>query len=333
MKPQTLRDLADDIDHLAALEEAAALIPGVKQRIESLRVELGLVPPPVVEPPVVIPPPPPEPVGPVVNPFCIAYDGTANLDRYAQPGGLIVCGRKRAVFHTAPEMQAARARGAKLLQYIVPSDWPDALNSDYDRDYYGGFSNGPAYWPHANRSKWPGTRMADVTPGSAWISYSISYMMQMYATGKVDGFFLDTVGGRTYASGADWGSWSDLEKNDYMYGNVDLVSRLDGLLPVDAILVNNSVWHADHAPQFAEEGGAFVNGSCLEHHASTSTWHRNYANRTFGRSPRYMLVIANSQEDAREWAKVPGVTHVCGQKTSEYGNPLEPAIGFNVRQV
>jgi hypothetical protein len=276
---------------------------------------------------VISPPAPPKPVGPLVNPFCMAYDEDTNIEMYSQPGALIVCGRKEAVFHTAPIMQAARAAGAKLLQYIVPADWQLKLNNAFDRDYYGKFTDSRRLWPYATRSKWEGTTLSDMRPGSAWLDYTVAYMVKMYKEGRIDGWFLDTVGARTYAKTTKWEDWSLEEKDQYMLGNIELVARLHDLLPREAILINNSVWHREDTPKAAALGGQYVNGSCLEHHSATSKWHRDYAARTFGRSPRYMLAISNGEADAVAWSKVPGITHVSAQET--YEEALVPPFPFN----
>lgn len=275
----------------------------------------------IVKPPVVVPPVSQN----VRGALGIAFDNTDNVPLYANRGSLVIAGRKAAVRADTPVMQAVRAGGGEVLQYIVPADIPDGLNSEFDREYYGGFG-APAYWPFANRSKWPNTRMADMTPDSAWLRYTVEWIVSWMTRGVCDGMFLDTVGARTYASGANWDSWSAEEKDQYMLGNIWLVRELRQRLP-NAILVSNSVWYRADKPQEAAQGEQYVNGVCLEHHASTSTWHRNYAARAFGvPNKRRVLVIANSQEDAREWFNVPGVTHVSGQTTPQYTNPLAPAV-------
>ena len=88
------------------------------------------------------------------------------------------------------------------------------------------------------------------------------------------------------------------------------------------------MWYRADAVKVAAQGEKYVNGVSLEHHASTSTWHRTYAAKTFGvPGKRRVLIIANSQDEARKWANVPGVTHVSGQTTPQYAYPLVPAVG------
>jgi hypothetical protein len=281
----------------------------------------------IFAPPVVVPP-----LQNVRGSFGIAYKTTTNVPLYANKGSMIIAGHEAAVRADTPIMQSVRAGGGEVLQYIVPADIPDGLNSEFNREYYGGFGE-PAYWPFANRSKWPKTRMADMTPDSPWLRYTVEFIVNLMGDGFADGMFLDTVGGMTYAAAANWDSWSAEEKDAYMLGNIWLVRELRKRLP-NAILVSNSVWHRDDQPKgtAAAEGEKYVNGVCLEHHASTSTWHRNYVARPFMGSNRRVLVISKGKDaaealaDAVAWSKVPGVTHVSAQTTPEYTNPLAPAV-------
>jgi hypothetical protein len=304
---------------------------------QALREVVDVIPDVVEEPP-----PPPPPPKPVVNPFAIAYNNTTNLEPYKQKGSLIVCGRNAATVHTSAEMQGARAAGAELFQYLVPSDCPNLANNDFDRAYYGTNTAAVPKWPYANgtRYKWPGTLMTDMRPGSPWIMHTVEFVSRIIREGKCDGIFLDTVGARTYFQQANWDSWSDSEKDAYTLGNIDLVRRLaqarDTLDP-NFKFVNNSVWHREVGKEaMAREGEKYVEGSCLEHHLATSVWHQNYARREFSGKNRRMLIIAGStdtrtaQEDAVAWAKLPGVTHVMAQP--DYRNAVAPAIPFNYVQ-
>jgi hypothetical protein len=202
-----------------------------------------------------------------------------------------------------------------------------------DTDFYMGDLSKVPLWPYpinapGTRTKWPGTKMTDMRPGSAWVMHVVRYVEGLMKAGNVDGVFLDATGAMTWGAGAEWDSWSIEEKDAYTLGNVDLVRRLDAIrraVNPGFIIVNNSLWDRKDKSPLGLEGEKYVNGVTIEHHVSTSLYHRNMAARNFGRpEKRRVLAIANTQEDAREWAKIPGVTHVCGQAT--YGNPLEPVV-------
>lgn len=323
--------MSDKVKTLAD-EYAAALadLEQAKSRADKLWVALQLA---IKEPP---PPPPPPKPAPVigVSPFAIVYGNLNNVPKYAKPGALLIAGTDDDTTANVQGMQDARKGGAEIFQYIVPNDWPTKGYGDKFREkYFGGFPGGPAYWPFANRSKWPNTRMADMRPGSAWIKYTVDFIeREIIRPGKADGVFLDTVGARTWAKGANWESWPIAEKDAYMLGNIDLVRRLDercrAIGRPDFLRVSNSLWWRADKESEAAEGEKFVHGVCLEHHVSTSKFHRNYAARKFMGENRRMLVIANSQDEARAWANVPGVTHVSGQTSKQYTNPLEPPFAF-----
>ena len=277
------------------------------------------------------------PKEPSANPLGIAFKTSTNVELYAKPTAMVIAGRC-GTHSTSAEMQAVRAGGGEVLQYIIPSEVPDNLHYcslGRDQLYYTSYGKTVPLWPWkaadgSDRRKWPGAKMTDMRPGSAWINHTVAYIEGLMRSGKVDGVFLDTVGARTYAALAKWESWSSKEKDAYTLGNLELVKRLDELrdrINPGFILVNNSVWHRADAVELSAQGEKYVNGVSLEHHASTSTWHQAYAAKTFGvPGKRRVLIIANSQDEARKWAKLPGVTHVSGQTTPEYTNPLVPAV-------
>lgn len=290
---------------------------------------------------IMVPEPPPKPVD-RVNPFGIAYKTNTNVQLYAKPGGLVVAGRC-ASHSTSVAMKNVRAKGGEVLQYLIPNEVPDNGGAcALDREYYhgGAVSKVPLWpWPKSapgTRRKWAGAKITDMRPGSPWIAHTLAFVERIINAGTADGLYLDTVGARTYAKLAQWESWSREEKDAYTLGHIELVRKLDELRKrtnPGFILVNNSVWHRDDAVELARGGERYVNGVCLEHHDPTSGWHRNYAARAFGNpEKRRVLIIADNQTEARQWAKVPGVTHVSGQSTQQYKSPLTPAIGFNVER-
>lgn len=281
----------------------------------------------------------------LANPFAIAFGNTTNTHLYAKPGALVVAGR--CVSHyTTPAMQAVRAGGGEVLQYIIPSEVNDSLQyCSYGRDqeYYTGYGEPVPLWPYpksapGTRRKWPGTKITDMRPGSPWIVYTVRYIEGLMTSGKVDGVFLDTVGAQSYGKLADWSAWSKEEKDAYTAGNVDLVRRLDASrarLNPGFILVSNSIWTRPDGDRAGLAGEQYVNGICIEHHPSGSAFHRELAGRPYGNpEKRRLLVIASCpagvacdlDEEARKWARVPGVTHVSAQTGEQYKQALKPPI-------
>lgn len=270
------------------------------------------------------------------NPFGIAFSSIQNVELYARPGGLIVSGRCFP-HYSDPQMQAVRTAGGEVLHYFNPNDWPTNGGAcDRDRAYFKGYGKPVPLWPYpksapGTRSKWARTLMTDMRPGSPWLDYSVKYAASILREGKVDGLFLDTVGARTWAKGADWESWSKEERDAYTLGNLEFVRRLDAerrKINPSLILVNNSIWDRTDAQALSHQGRQYVDGSAIEHPKGISAFHRNYAADKFSGINRRVLIIANTQEEARAWAAVPGVTHVSGQATSQYKHPLAPAVSF-----
>jgi hypothetical protein len=170
--------------------------------------------------------------------------------------------------------------------------------------------------------------MVDLRPGSAWSNYMVEYISQLMREGKMDGVFLDNVGARLWES-AKWRSWPREEQDAWMEGNIDLVRRLDAArkqINPDFIIVTNNVWDLSDGDKRGFEGEKYVDGVMLEH-AKPNAWKTQYAGRPFGDGRhRRVLVMANSEEEARIWSEVPGVTHVAYQK--KYDHPGKPLVPF-----
>ncbi|NJO13436.1 MAG: hypothetical protein HC872_08225 [Gammaproteobacteria bacterium] len=91
------------------------------------------------------------------------------------------------------------------------------------------------------------------------------------------------------------------------------------------IIMNNGVW--DRGDR-AARGEKYVDGVVLEHHASTSAYHRNYAGRAFSNlGHRRVVAMGRSRADAQAWANVQGVTHVSDNWT--YLQVTPPPVAFN----
>jgi len=267
-----------------------------------------------------------------VNPLGIAWKTTENVELFGKPTGMLVAGRCNV---DDPKFAAARAKGAEVLLYLNPVERPDKRVCAQDEKFYMKDRTRVPLWPtptYGKRTNWHDTRLTDIRPGSEWIDYVVKYVETLMREHKVDGVFLDLVGGQLWSNLADWKSWSRSEQDAWTDGNIELVKRLDAKrrdIDPSFIIVNNNVWHRD-GDQRAEAGERYVDGVVLEHPKLSSAWHKSYAGRTFGDlGHRRVLVIANNTADAVQWSKVRGVTHVSDQPTAQYAHPNEPAVGFH----
>lgn len=264
------------------------------------------------------------------NPLGIAWKYVTNVPLYGKPTGMLIAGRCN---WKDPAFQAARQKGAEVLAYINPIARPDHYVCALDTQFYMNDIGQVPLWPYptyGQRSPWANTRMTDIRAGSDWADHVVRYVERLMREDKVDGVFLDTVGVRPWSSLAEWNSWPQSEKNAYVAGNIDLVRRLDArrrAIKPSFIIVNNNVWEAGTTK--ALEGERYVDGVVFEHPKPLSPWHVKYASRQFANlGHRRVLVIANTRADAQAWARVPGVTHVSDQKTSQYRHPNVPAVSF-----
>lgn len=259
------------------------------------------------------------------NPFGLAYRYTTNASWYGRPGGMLItsnCNRNDASFATA------RANGAEILAYVNPVEALDFPQCAEDWTYY----TGVALWPFPSvgvRANYPNTHLADIRPGSAWSNRVVAHVESLMREDKVDGVMLDVVGARLWTSMANWNSWPQSEKNAWTDGNVDLVRRLDAsrrLINPRFIIVSNNTW--DRGDSRGTPGEQYVDGVMLEHHASTSAFHRAYAGRAFSNlGHRRVIAIGRSTSDAAAWINVQGVTHVSDQAT--YAQVTAPPVAFH----
>jgi hypothetical protein len=262
------------------------------------------------------------------NPLGIAFKNETNVSLYAKPTAMLItgrCNRYDAAF------AAARQRGAEVLAYINPVARPDHFVCALDTQFYMNDIGQVPLWPYptyGQRSPWPNTRMTDIRAGSDWSDHVVAYVERLMRERRVDGVFLDAVGVRPWSSLAEWNSWPQSEKNAFAAGNVDLVRRLDArrrAINPDFLIIANNVW--EYGTTKALQGERYIDGVALEHPRPLSPWHMNYAAKPFGNlGHRRVLVIANTRADAQAWARVPGVTHVSDQKSSQYKHPNAPAV-------
>ena len=266
-----------------------------------------------------------------VNPLALFYnDSFENFDAYVHPGAMIVTGHCNRY---DPRFARARAAGAEVLAYINAVAVNDNLPCKAALravSLYGPDVSRVPLWPsptYGARSDWPRTRMTDIRAGSEWSNRVVAYVEQLMREDKVDGVFLDALGGRPWSKLSQWKTWDRAEQDAWTEGCIDLVRRIDAsrrAINPKFIVVNNSPW--DRGDELGYKGEKYVDGIVLEH-PELDAYHEKQAGRTFSDlGHRRVLVIARSTEDARRWAEVPGVTHVSDQQ--KYDHPGAPPVPF-----
>jgi hypothetical protein len=262
-----------------------------------------------------------------VNPFGIFYDNSfTNIEEYGHPGALLVAGNCNRY---DPRFQKAREGGAEVLAYLNIIEMYDHIPCKLNEGFYMG-GRAPL-WPFptpGQRVNYPRTHLLDMRAGSEWSNHVVDYVAGLMREGKVDGVFLDNVGARLWSDLAQWKTWPASEQDAYTQGNIDLVRRLDAKrreINPKFLLISNNLWDRGDPKGF--DGEKYVDGIVLEHTA-LNDYHKRYAGRQFGGpGHRRVLVIARTEADAMEWAKVPGVTHITYQP--KYDHPGKPLVPFS----
>jgi hypothetical protein len=266
------------------------------------------------------------------NPLGLAYSQTTNVSLYAKPTGVLVTGRCNR-YNSA--FASARSKGAEILAYLNAFERPDNYICALDQGFYMNSYGAVPLWPYPSygqREYWPGTKLTDMRAGGKWILWVVSYVEKLMRERKVDGVFLDGIGGRLWGP-ANWQNWSATEKKLWVEGNVDLVRRLDAkrrAIDPDFLIISNNVWDTGESATrpIADLGPKYVDGIALEYPTvGVKAYHRGQAGRTYSNlGHRRVLVIGRDATEARAWAGVAGVTHVAGQ--SHYKYPSSPAVSF-----
>jgi hypothetical protein len=263
------------------------------------------------------------------NPAGIAFAKETNVSLYGKPTGMLITGRCNRY---EPEFATARSKGAEVLAYLNPTSRPDHKVCSLDNTFYMNNLGAVPLWPYPSygqRSIWPNTRMTDVRVGSKWANFVVAYAEKLMRERKVDGIFLDTVGARPWGS-ANWTTWSSTEKNAWTNGMVDIVRRIDAkrrAINPNFIIMNNNVWARSDGSTLGLAGEKYVDGVSIEHPASVNAFHVNYVKKAFSNlGHKRVLVIGRDATDARNWAAVPGVTHVNSQR--DYSYPTVPPVSF-----
>jgi hypothetical protein len=262
------------------------------------------------------------------NPLGIAFAKETNVTLYGKPTGMVITGRCNRY---EPEFATVRSRGGEILAYLNPASVPDHHVCNLDRTYYMNNYGAVPLWPYPSygqRSIWPNTRMTDMRPGSKWILWQVSYIEKLMRERKIDGVFLDVIGGRPYNQ-SNWTNWSLREKDLWTDGSVDLVRRLDAkrrAINPNFIIVNNNVWSRTGGNTRGYAAHKYIDGVAIEHH-SVNPWHVNYIKNAFSNlGHRRILIIAKSTTDAKAWAAVPAATHVAAGM--QYAYPTTPVTSF-----
>jgi len=267
---------------------------------------------------------------PPVNPLGLFYnDSFDNFEAYEHPTAIVVTGHCNRY---DPRFAQARAAGAEVLAYINAVAVND--NQPCKRELRAASLYGPdndvPLWPfprYGVRSDWPKTRMTDMRAGSEWSNRVVAYVERLMREDKIDGIFLDALGGRPWSKLSQWKTWDRSEQDAWTLGCVDLVRRIDAsrrAINPKFIVVNNSPW--DRGDSLGYAGEKFVDGIVLEHPAFDE-YHQKQAMHTFSDlGHRRVLVIARSTDDAQRWAQVPGVTHISDQP--KYDHPGLPPVPF-----
>jgi hypothetical protein len=266
------------------------------------------------------------------NPMGIAFNSTTNVSLYGKTTGLLLTGRCNR-YDSA--FQSARSKGGEVLAYLDVAERPDHAICSLDTAFYMNSLGKVPLWPYPSygmRVNYPNHHMTDLRKGSAWSNWVVSYVSNLMRENKVDGVFLDVLGGRVWTSLSGWNSWPQSQKDAWTDGAVDLVRRLDAArrsIRPTFLIINNNVWNrgssTDHR---ADAGEKYVDGVMLEHPPVDSAYHINYAKKAFGNlGQRRVIVVARSAADAKTWAARSGVTHVSPQV--DYRYPPTPVVSFH----
>lgn len=287
-----------------------------------------------------------------MNPWFMAYSNLTGMLDVAKPGAIIVTGRGNR-YDAA--FQEARKRGAKVYTYWNVANVPGNLSNPEDADQYLIDGKPPPRWPYKtadgkDRTQGYGSFMLDIRPGSPWLKHIVPKTAEVIDRHKFDGFFLDTLGARTWSTtktvdgvvvpGADWATWTVEEQQAWAASSANIARELSDMcwqVNPSIELVHNNIWSLPKghpATDVALTGEKYCNGVCLENPSGDvpSEFHKQYAGRAFGRSPRRVLVIDTTDADTLLWSKVPGVTHVCSvekAKGETYAKVTPPVVPYD----
>jgi hypothetical protein len=291
-----------------------------------------------------------------MNPFAFAYSPpTVNGElegvlEFSKPGRVVVTGRGNRMH---PTFQKGRKLGLELWAYWNIFNVPDNLSNAQDAwQYLLADGARPPLWPFKDkngqpRTQWPGTKMLDIRPGSAWLKHIVPKTAELIERHMHDGLMLDTAGARTWSRtktvngviipGADWETWTVDEQSLWAASAVNLVREIAEECARHSPmmkLVHNNLWQlpAGHpAVAVALNGEKYCNGCMFENPSGEdpSEFHKAWAGHAFGLWPRRVPVVDRTDAEAIEWSKVPGVTHVCSVESAageSYAHITPPVV-------
>lgn len=266
----------------------------------------------------------------------ICYSSQRNVREYASPGAVFVSGPGNAL---APEFQAARDRGALLLQYARPItlvNWP---LSPLEVEFYMGDRDLVPTWGNGRQNNDYGV-LTNLRVGSIWADHLAEvWLPKVIQSKQRDGVVLDVLGARPWGKpkpGETWKAfddWPAAERAEWTAGAVDLMRRLHEVrmqLNPRFRLVCNNFWDLSPAGNpsdaLANTGAQYCDGVMLEHKGAASAYHVGQASREYSdASRRLVLAITHTVTEALAWAAVPGVTHVSA--IDDRGTPPKQSYG------
>lgn len=264
-----------------------------------------------------------------VNPAYFTYVSDTNVEALAGPSAVFVCDYSNVA---APAFQRAREKGALVLAYRMTQEVPTSssgINSATELKWFmGDIARVPRWYGRTStggfRSNWNGTVLADIRPGSPWVTAIEDGLAELIESKLADGVFSDGHGAQVWSSTAAFSSWPEAEQTAWALANVHTAQRMDAVrrqLNERFVIVHNNIWALNNSahPSYkaALEGERYCDGVCIEHHPPTRLFHVNYVAKPFGNlGQRRVIVIANNLDEARVWATKPGVTHVASVNTS-----------------
>jgi Predicted extracellular endo alpha-1,4 polygalactosaminidase or related polysaccharide hydrolase len=271
-----------------------------------------------------------------MNPLHICYKNDAHLraEQYAGTTSAFVLGRFNC---TMDEWQRCRDRGSEVYRYMLYPGRPDNRISTADEEIYMGDSSKVPLWPYLDangnrRSHYAGSKMTDIRVGSAWVKYSLDYFAKQLRLHRYDGYFLDTFGGKLWAS-AKWNEWPVGEQQEWTAGAVDFIRQLDEVRrtedPLAIIVCNNNFDNARDAEKY-------IDGVCSESHDITNAAMQRIVGKPYGNlGHRRVFSTQSTLDGALAWSKVPGITHVCCNAQNiaagdgAYSYPSKPVVGYS----
>jgi hypothetical protein len=276
-----------------------------------------------------------------MNPIFFAYSSLTGVVDAAKPGAIIVTGRGNRY---APEFQEARKRGAHVWVYWNVLNCPDDLKNPNDAEQFLINGQRPPLWPYptpGTRSNWPGTKLLDIRPGSAWMKSIIAKTGVLIEKHLFDGLMLDTMGAQPWA--AEYATWPVEEQKEWTGCCVNMSREIyEECLKHDHMMEinHNNLWvmnktHPAYA--IALNGEKYCNGVMLENPPprdgpQPSAYHKAVAARPYGVQPRRLPVIHTTDPFAITWSQQEGVTHVSSvekAKGETYAQVTPPVVAYD----